>query len=225
MTSQSLLRLMAWLSPSFPIGAYSYSHGLERAVEEGLVHNCASLIAWVEGVLRHGSGRLDAGLFLLAYHARGDALDLVVEKAEALRGTAELALESAAQGKAFLTAVTAAWPQAFWPEWTGRLKAAGRAPAYPVVVAVAAALAEIPEELALAAVLHAFAANLVSAAVRLVPLGQTDGQRAIAALETVVQQVNAAALTRSPEDLGSAAPMVDWCSMTHEIQYTRLFRS
>ncbi len=224
--SSSLLRLMAWLSPAFPVGAFSYSHGLEYAVEAGLVGDLAATVDWVKTLLLHGSGRIDADLFLAAYAAETEeALDRVVDLAEAWRGSQELALESAAQGTAFVIAVAAAWPDPWWDRWRARLKAMERSPAYAVAVAVAARRAGIAAPDALAAFLHAFAANLVSAAVRLVPLGQSDGQRAVAALEAVVLEVVAAARTRPPEDRGAATPMLDWCSMNHETQYTRLFRS
>lgn len=223
----ALLRLMAWLSPSFPVGAFSYSHGLEWAVEEGLVTDRAGLIRWVEGIVRHGAGRVDAALLLEAHRAAADSdrLERVVDWGEALRGTAELALESSAQGQAFLGTVVAAWPDPVLADWAAGLKRAGRVPAYAVAVGVASSRAGIAEEDALAAFLHAFAANLVSAAIRLVPLGQTDGQRALAALEPVVMDAARAALARPFEDMGAAAAMVDCCSMKHETQYTRLFRS
>lgn len=223
----TLLRLMAWLSPSFPVGAFSYSHGLEYAVEAGLVRDVAGTVEWVRTLLLHGSGRVDADLFLAAHAAASSApeLDTVVELADAWRGTQELALESSAQGAAFVLAVSSAWPDPWWAEWRARLKAAARQPAYAVAVAVAAARAGIAAPDALVAFLHAFSANLVSAAVRLVPLGQTDGQRAIAALEPVVLDAVAVAAARPAEDRGAATPMLDWCSMAHETQYTRLFRS
>lgn len=223
----ALLRLMTWLSPAFPVGGFSYSHGLERAVEAGLVTDRASLIPWVETVLRHGAGRADAGLLLEAMraHADPDRLDRLVELADALRGSAELALESSAQGTAFVATIAAAWPDPWLDQWRIRLKRMNRQPAYAVAVGVVAARAEIVEADALLATLQAFAATLVSAAIRLVPLGQTDGQRAMAALEPVIEQAVHLALTRPFSDLGSASVMVDWCSLTHEIQYTRLFRS
>lgn len=225
MTAPPLLRLMTWLSPSFPVGAFGYSHGLEQAVEAGLVRDLASTVEWVGAILGHGGGRVDADLFLAAHGARDGELDGVVDLADAWRGSQELALESSAQGSAFVLAVAAAWPDPWWDEWRARLRAMGRQPAYAVAVAVAASRAGIAVEDALAAYLHAFAANLVSALVRLVPLGQSDGQRAIAALEPVVLDAAAAALHRLPEDRGGALPMLDWCSMAHETQYTRLFRS
>ena len=226
-TTESLLRLLLWLSPSFPVGAFSYSHGLEAAVEAGLVRDLASVTDWVRTVLHHGAGRSDAVLFVQAHRHAFDeeALDRVTELADAFRPTAELALEAGAQGQAFLTAIAAAWPDPWWTLWRQRLRTSGRSPAYPVAVAVATARAGIAAEPALAAFLHAFSANLVSAAVRLVPLGQSDGLRALAALEMDVLLAAQAALGRTLDDLGGAVPMAEWCSMTHETQYTRLFRS
>ena len=222
-----LLRLMTWLSPSFPVGAFSYSHGLERAVEAGLVADRASLIDWVATIVAHGAGRMDAALLLEAHRGHGDPgrLDYVVELADCLRGTPELALESAAQGTTFLNTIAAVWPDPWLDRWKARLKQMKRQPAHMVVVGVVAARVGIGETETLSAALQAFAANLVSAAVRLVPLGQTDGQKALAALEAVVVGATAAARARPFADLGAATAMVDWCSLTHETQYTRLFRS
>jgi urease accessory protein len=225
-TEASLLRLATWLSPAFPVGAFSYSHGLEYAVEAGLVTDRASLVAWIEAIVRDGTGRIDAALFAAAWRAAdADALARVVERARAMRATAEMALETEAQGAAFLETVRAAWPHPWLDEWAGALDDAGARPPYPVAVAAAAALAEIPLAPGLSAFLHAFAANLVSAALRLIPLGQTDGQRAIEALQPVVLKAAADALARGQDDWGGAAALVDWTSMMHETQYTRLFRS
>jgi urease accessory protein len=225
-TEDALYRLMAWLSPSFPVGAFSYSHALEAAVDEGRIRDRAQLEAWVEAIVAQGAGRSDASLFCAAWRAvqadDKDAFAAVAALAAALRGTSELALESAGPGAAFVTTVQAAWPGLALGPWVERL--AGP-PAYCVAVALAAALAGIPLAPALTAYLHGFAANLVSAGVRLIPLGQTDGQRVIAGLAGAIQAASEAAQSRSSEDLGSAAPMVDLLSMRHETQYTRLFRS
>jgi len=222
-------RLAVWLSPSFPVGAYTYSSGLEHAVERGLATDADSLHDWVETILQAGQGRIDADLFRDAYRAveadDTDGLESVLEMADAMRGTSELALESAAQGDAFLTAVRASWPDARLDALAGMAARMERKPAYAVAVAAAAAVHAVPLRDALIAFLHAIAANLVSAGLRLVPLGQTDGQRVTARLELVVVAATDAALARSPEDIGAATPMVDWTSMQHEIQYTRLFRS
>lgn len=224
-----LYRLTTWLSPNFPVGAFAYSHGIEFAVEDGLIRDCPDLTRWVEGVVSFGAGRLDAALFRAAWEAiaKDDAIALreASEWGGALRGTSELALESASQGRAFLDTVMRVWPEARLARWREELSADGREPAHAVAVGVAAALAEVPLKPALVAYLHAFASNLVSAALRLVPLGQTDGQRAMAELEKTVISSVEAAIRRAPGDLGGAALTVDWASMRHETQYTRLFRS
>lgn len=227
MTSAALYRLLAWLSPSYPIGAFSYSHGIEAAIDAGLVRDRESLVAWIEGVLAHGTGRIDGALFAAAWRAasRGDdaALDEITDLAAAWRGTAEMALESRQQGASFLTITRMAWPDARLDAFAVRRD--GQC-ALPVAVAVAAAWSGIGLEAALTGYLHAFVANLCSAAMRAIPLGQTDGQRALAGLETTVARAVAAALrVDALEEIGTAAPLLDWCSMRHEIQYTRLFRS
>lgn len=225
----ALLRLAAWLSPSFPVGAYSYSHGVEAAVEAGMVHDRATLGQWVATIVRDGCGRLDAALFIAAHRAAADqdqaALAAVVEQADARRSTAELALESTAQGRAFLDAVRAVWPEPRLDAWARTMAAERRHPGHAVTVAVVCAVHGLALVPALPLYLQAFAANLVSAGVRLIPLGQTDGQRIVAALEPVIDHAAAAALARPANDFATATPMVDWTSCRHETQYARLFRS
>ena len=220
---------MAWLSPAYPVGAFSYSHGLEYAVEAELVGDLAAFESWAAGVLRFGAGHTDAVLFSHAWRAVSEddpvRFDEVLELAAALRGTAELALESSAPGEAFLSTVRRSAPPPDLDVWLARIERQGCAMSYPVAVGLTTALADIDRQLALTAFLHAFAANLVSAAVRLVPLGQTDGQRALVELEAVALRTAEDAAAVSLDDLGSAALMVDWASMQHETQYTRLFRS
>lgn len=228
-TDKGLLRLMAWLSPSFPVGAYAYSHGAESAVEAGRVLNRDQAIDWITFILKHGAGRMDADLFVSAYLAAEEQdtpkyLEIAAQ-ADALKGTNELGLESRAQGQAFFDAVSAAWPNDRLYAITQVMKTQDVQPSYATAVALAAAFAEVGLQAALGAYLHAFAANITSAIVRLVPLGQTDGQKTIAALEPVIEQALAEALTRDRSDIGSAAFMVDWLSMQHETQYSRLFRS
>lgn len=227
--TSGVYRLAVWLSPSFPVGAYTYSSGLEHAVERGFVTDADTLHDWVATMLRAGQGRVDADFFRDAYRSvtDDDEEDLlaVLEMADAMRGTAELALESGAQGEAFLMAVRAAWPDPRLDRLAALAAETKRKPAYAVAVAAAAAVHGVPLRDALIAFLHAVAANLVSAGLRLVPLGQTDGQRVTARLEPVVVAAADAALARPREDIGAATPMVDWTSMQHEIQYTRLFRS
>lgn len=222
----ALYRLMTWLSPAFPVGAYAYSHGLEQVVGQGTVDDRESLAAWAEDVLALGAGRNDAILLGAAWRAaRAQDWRALAETCAwgvALAPSAERRLEAVQQGRAFAEAVTASWPCAA----VERLRAdAGIEIAYPVAVGASAAGHDIPLEPAAQAYLHAFAANLVSAGVRLVPLGQTDGQRALASLEASVARAAREACLATPDDLGGAVFLADIASMRHETQYTRLFRS
>jgi urease accessory protein len=227
MANDPLYRLLAWLSPAYPIGAFSYSHGVETAVEEGLVKDRLSLVAWLDSVLRQGTGAVDGALFAVAWRAAsaGDwpAFDAVAERAAAWRGTSEMALESRQQGGSFLSITRTAWPHEALDAAHQRL---GGELALPVAVALAAAAHGIALDQALAGYLHAFSANLISAALRAVPLGQSDWQLALAALEDSVHAAaDAAIAVGSLDEVGTATPLLDWCSLRHETQYTRLFRS
>ena len=225
----SLVRLMAWLSPAFPVGAYAYSQGLEQAIAAGLVSDAAGLTDWVGAAVVHGPGRLDADLFRMAWQAVANedeaALQRLAVRGEAMRGSAELALESRAQGSAFLRAVAEAWPAPDVDRWGAVLRAAPASTSYAIAVATICAASGLAPLPALSAFLHAQAANLISAGVRLIPLGQTDGQRAMASLEDELLAAAEIALCRDDADIGSATPIIDLCSMLHETQYTRLFRS
>jgi urease accessory protein len=225
MHDAALYRLLAWLSPSFPVGAFSYSHGLEYAVEAGLVTDCGSLVAWIGTLLRHGSGLNDALLFAGAWRAMAaqDAASLqeIIELSAVMRPTAETALETQAQGAAFVRAIRDAWPH---PDLDAMFQT-GTPLSYPVAVAISTQAHGIDMRAALAAYLHAFTANLISAGVRLIPLGQTDGQNALRLLEPDVAAAAQMAETLPITEIGGAALMLDYCSVKHETQYTRLFRS
>ena len=212
-----MVRLLAWLSPAFPTGAYAYSHGLEWAVESGDIADGDTLRAWLSDVLALGSGRNDAILLRHAHRTCGDvaALGEIVELAAAIAPSRERRTETLDQGAAFLAAA-AAWhppdlPFDAWPI---------RSPSAPWPAAHG-----IAEDATTAAYLQAFAANLISAAVRLVPLGQSAGLRVLAALEPVILQVAEASRAATLDDLGGCAFRSDLASMRHETQYTRLFRS
>lgn len=227
MSTDGLLKLAAWTSPSFPVGAFAYSHGLEWAVEAGLVHNAESLRAWAAHLLDRGAPRQDAVLLARAYRRLDDTAALLetADLAAALKGTAELAQETVVQGVAFLRTVRAAWPQ---PRLDGLATAFVREKieiALPVSVGICAAAHGISLPETLRFFLHGVAANTVSAAIRLSMIGQTDGQRVTAALEPVILSTASQAEAADPDALWSAVPMVDWCSMRHETQHTRLFRS
>ena len=222
-----LYRLLAWLSPAYPIGAFSYSHGVESAVEAGFIKDRASLVAWLESVLLQGTAVVDGALFAMAWRAAdaGDwkQFDALAERAAAWRGTSEMALESRQQGGSFLSMTRAAWPHPALDAAHERL--AGEL-SLPVAVALAAAAHGIALERALEGYLHGFTANLISAALRTVPLGQSDGQIALATLEPAVwRAVEAAQAVTSLDEVGTATPLLDWCSLSHETLYTRLFRS
>jgi urease accessory protein len=220
-----LARLMIWLSPAYPVGGFSYSHGLEWTVEAGKVRNAATLGDWIEDILHHGAGRSDAILLAETWRAvtAGDerALAETVELAAALVPSAERRLETLAQGAAFLEATRAVWPAPI----LDRLAAQVQNIAYPVAVGACAAAHGLPLAPTTQAFVQAFAANLVSAGVRLVPLGQTDGLRVLARMEPLIPPLVSRALPCRLDDIGAAAVMADVASMRHETQYTRLFRS
>jgi len=224
--ASALYRLMAWLSPAYPVGAFSYSSGIEWAVEAGEVIDADTLRRWLAAMLTQGAGFCDAVFFVQAYRAcvaeDDERLQSIAELAAAMTPSRERFLETTAQGRAFLDVTRATWP---CPA-LGRLVDAAPGPiAYPVAVAAAAAGHAIPLEPALGAYLQALVANWVSAGVRLIPLGQTDGQRTIAALEPVLAATVGRALAATLDEAGSATFRADIASMRHETQYTRLFRS
>jgi len=222
----ALYRLMTWLSPSYPIGGYSYSHGIEWAVEAGTINDAATAQGWISSLMEYGGGYGDAVLLSVAYDAAAagdrDALIDVAELAGALPPSAELALETTAQGDAFMKITCAAWRcsglDMLRNEWDGPV-------ALPVALGAAAAGHAIAKTATLTCYLHAFAANLMSAALRTIPLGQTDGQRIMAALEPIIHASARRAQGETLCSFGTASLRADIASMTHETQQTRLFRS
>jgi urease accessory protein len=220
-----LYRMLAWLSPGFPIGAFSYSHGLEAAAEAGRVRDRASLQGWIAAVVARGSGRIDADILRDAHRAAAandiELLSAANRRGLAYRATAELALETSAQGEAFLATCRVAWPDALLDRWATGLDAV----CHPAAVGAAMARAGIPIVSALTGYLQAMAANLISSGLRLGIIGQTDGQRILAGLEPIVVEAAAAAIARDRAEFGAAIFAVDLASMAHETQYTRLFRS
>jgi urease accessory protein len=222
----ALYRLMTWLSPSFPVGAFSYSSGIEWAAEAGDIGDAASLRDWLAAMLAEGSGFCD-GVFLAQSHraasARDDgALRDAAELAAAFVASRERQLETSAQGRAFVDIARAAWNCEALDQmicWCDGIIV------YPVAVGVVSAAHAIPLASTMHAFLHALTSNWISAGARLIPLGQTDSQRVLALLEPVVVATASRALDASLDDLGSATFRADLASMRHETQYTRLFRS
>ena len=213
----TLYRLMSWLSPSFPVGAFSYSHGIEYAVGAGLVRDEDSLRGWIAAGLAHEFGPVSGAMLRAAYEAK-DRIELAeaLEEARAFVPTLEFELEHRAQGKAFLSAVGPAWND---------LEELNDGAPYPSAVGIAAAASGVPLRPTLIAFFHSVVSNLISAGIRTIPLGQTAGQRVLAALQPAAIAAADDALRRDPRDVGSAAPMLEWTSIQHETQYTRLFRS
>ena len=227
----ALYRLMTWLSPAFPVGAFTYSSGIEWAVEAGDIHDAATLRGWISAMLTDGAAFCD-GVFLAHTHRAAEAGDDV-----ALRDVAELAaafvpsrerqLETSTQGRAFIETARAAWSNreleqalSHWQDGAGQGTLV-----YPIAVGLVAAAHAIPLEPTLHAFLHAVVSNWISAGSRLIPLGQTDSQRVLAALEGGVAVTAERAIHAALDDLGSATFRADLASLRHETQYTRLFRS
>jgi urease accessory protein len=226
MTPSLPLPLFVWLSPAFPVGAFAYSHGLEWAAEAGDLTNAATLSDWLGALLDHGAPRNDAILMAEAHRAAaahdGARLGAVAELAQALAGSRERRLEAVTQGNAFLATLEKVSPCAAFAvlraAWDGDV-------AYPVAVGTATGGHGLPLDPALEAFVLAVVANLVSAAVRLSVVGQTDGQRVIAGLLPHVTRVARAAAGATLDDIGGAAFRSDIAALRHETQYTRLFRS
>lgn len=224
-------RLMLWLSPAFPVGAFAFSHGLEQAAARGWVKNAATLEAWLRDLVQFGSLRNDLVLLAAAWRAvRGhetSGLAEINELALALQPSAERHLETRTQGNAFLATILAAWPCEGLVELRQALldTNGGSDVAYPVAVGAVAAVHGIAADAALMGYALAFAGNLVSAAIRLSVIGQTDGQRVMAALMSDLEAAACASVTSTLDDLGSATFRSDLAQLTHETQYSRLFRS
>jgi urease accessory protein len=217
------LRLMAFLSPAFPIGGFSYSHGLERAAHDGLLADADALREWLSALIAFGSGWNDAVLFAEA-HRRGtsepgDLHDLhdLAQLAEALAGSEERHRETMLQGAAFIVAA-GAWPHPIFERLPGDC---------PYCVAAGAILGahDVPLETALAAWLQAFAMNLAQAGIRLGVTGQRGAMTTVAALEPLILDTARRAGTSTLDDLGSATILSDIVAMKHETQASRLFRS
>jgi urease accessory protein len=217
LSNRALLRLMTWLSPAFPVGAFSYSHGLETAISAGLIRDRTDLTEWLADLVERGSGWNDLVLAAVAFERSADEEDIrtLGSLAEALAGSRERYLETVQQGSAFLQAAAT---------WGVPLGALSDLP-YPVAVGAASGRMAIPKPAFLAAFAQAFMANLVQVAVRLVPIGQSQGLKAMAELEPIALGAAERAVDASLDDLGASTFLSDIQSMRHETQYSRVFRS
>jgi len=220
----SRLRLWQLISPALPVGAYAYSAGMEQACDAGLIRGEADALEWVRGQLRHAQARLDAPLLLRLYAAwtaaDADRVEYWNAFLQASRETRELLDEDRHLGTALAKLL---WDLGVddAQAWFQRGDAS-----FATSFALAAAHWEIAAEEALAGYLWAWCENQVAAAIKLVPLGQTAGQRMLLALADAVPEAVAAAMAIEDEDgIGAACPGVTMSSMRHETQYSRLFRS
>lgn len=207
-----LLTLAQWLSPAYPLGGFAYSHGLETAIRAGWISSAAELRAWLEDLTQHGSGRSDATFLWRGYRA-GNIADLLAVDAEAraFAPAAERQREGARQGAAFARTSAAIWgidlPVLL----------------LPVAVGQAARRMALDPQATCALYLQSFLSNLVSAAVRLVPLGQTDGQAVLASLAPLITRI--AAEAEAEGEVYSNAFLSDVVAMQHETLDPRLFQS
>jgi urease accessory protein len=214
---QTLIRLQTWLSPAFPTGAFSYSHGLEQAIAGRLVSDQESLSKWLTALLQNGQGWNDALLLAQSWRlsdAKNDLCD-VAELAEAMATSKERHLETMSQGAAFVKAASV---------W-GDAKNLPASCALPVAVGSIAATHGIDLVATLTAYLHAYVSNQIQSSLRLMKLGQQGGVEVLAALEPVILELAEKTSKASLDDLGSSGFMADICSMQHEHLETRIFRS
>ena len=213
-TNAQILTLTQWFSPSYPVGAFAYSHGLETAIKDGDIATCADLRKWLWDVIDHGGGRNDCILLRSAYECEDLAgLEAVNAAACAFAGSAERLKETTLQGAAFTRTTAAIW-DALAPDC-----------AYPVAVGYAARQLDLPVDLTTTLYLQAFAGHLVSAAVRLVPLGQTEGQSTLAALASLCLKVAEESKAGDIDHLASTAFLSDIAAMKHETLEHRIFRT
>lgn len=214
-TDRHVLTLAQWLSPAFPVGAFAYSHGLEVAIADRRINTADSLRDWLEVVLADGSGRNDCILLRAAHEAATDraALLQVDAMARANAACAERLMETDLQGEAFCKTVTDVWQDDL------------QGLTYPVAAGAAAGRLGINPQLTAAMYLHAFVGNLVSAGVRAVPLGQTEGQMVLAALTPLCEDIAAQTEGLGSGDLSSTAFLSDIAAMRHETLQPRIFRT
>jgi len=212
-TDDQILTLTQWLSPAYPVGAFAYSHGLEWLVEAGRVSNDGELHDWLDDVLRYGAGQSDALFLAAAYGADAQGIPQIDTQSRAFAPSKERLQETDLQGAAFCEITATVWAK----QISGLT--------YPVAVGRAASLEGLPLPLTLRMYLQAFASNLVTAGMRLIPLGQTEGQRLIHSLTPLLSEIADKAQAGSLDDLSGTAFLTDIAAMKHETQYSRIFRT
>lgn len=217
--STDLQKLLTWMSPAFPVGAFAWSAGLETAITSGLVHDRETTRNWIAGALHHGGLRTDTILLSHAHLAHGDGARLaeLADLCLALTPASERHAETIIIGDAFVLA-SAAWP-------SGSASSLPKPCPYPIAVGALAGAHDIDRQATLIAFLTSVLHGQVSVAVRLVPIGQTDGLAIMAALEPEVAKLADLCLHAALDDIGSVAYGADIAQMKHETLPTRIFRS
>ena len=215
----SLAKLLQLASPALPVGAYSYSGGLEAAIEDGVVHDAASAERWIGDVLEFSVARMEAPIlfrFICFFNQQNlDEIEKLNELLLASRETAELRAETVQMGYSMNRLLK-------------DLEVGGvpvEEPSFPAAYAHAASHWKIEPAAALQAYLWAWIENQVMAAVKAIPLGQTDGQRILLSLGKILPRLVEKAAEMKDQDLGNFAPGLALLSSRHETQYSRLFRS
>ena len=225
----NFLSVLTWLSPSFPVGGYVYSHSIEFAVEDSRITNEKELCVWIESILRFGAGRIDGALLCFTWRAIIESdyeqLRWAVNKGNVMRSSFEMGLESKAQGNAFIDTIVKSCPMERLTMLLEENPEYREAMSYSNAVGLVCAIANISLRVTLLAYYHSVCSNLVSAGIRLIPLGKVAGQKCMKNLTSVIIKTVDAAISGDFNDLGTANPIIDWASMKHETQYTRLFRS
>ncbi len=209
---QDLLALVQWLSPAFPVGGFAFSHGLETAVASGDVADASGFADWLGAMLDLGAGWSDAVILSLA-HRDAHPLDDLAAIALAMATGRERARESAEQGAAFLRTTNALLGTTHPPL------------PLPVAVGLQARRLALPTVTVGALYLQAFAGNLCTIAARIVPLGQTAAQAALAQAAPAIAALADRAANADLADLGGSAFRGDLAALRHETQDVRLFQS
>ena len=213
-TPEVMLTLTQWFSPAFPIGAFSFSHGLESLVESGEIRSAEDVEDWLNSVLNYGAGRNDVILMGASFRASStEEIKEVDALARALSPSKERLLETEVQGEAFIRTINEVWGSDLPPL------------CYPVAIGASARTCGMPLHETACMYLHALTSSLVSAAIRIVPLGQTEGQSIVRTLAPLCDQLGSTYIDESLEAIGSSSFIGDIASMTHEDQYSRMFRS
>jgi urease accessory protein len=224
LTDKNILCLLQLASPALPVGAYSYSEGLETLVENNIINNQECLLHWLQAELRYGAIRLEAAVMLRAYNCvkMGDleALSRWNMWLSAVRETEELRNSSLQMGRSLI--------QLFGklqPEIKPLADAVGNSCNYAIAFGIAAAYWDINIQAAVLGYLHSWVNNLITAGVKLIPLGQTAGQQLLLNLQPLISDATASILSLEDDNLSCCSWGLSLASMAHETQYTRLFRS